>query len=413
MLANNTVKRMSLWIVIALSLLEWLDFTLYLYLAKSVFAQIFFPPSSYNITLSFALFAAAYLARPLGGWLFGLTADRQGRRKPMMTSAALMGIATIGICLLPGYAQLGMWATGGLLSLRLLQGLALGGEMNTSGLFLIELHRKAPLKAGSLVAAGGAFGMFIGGALAALLHCIVYPNAWRVVFALIGGLSLWVCSLRKQLPESPEFQLYSPMTWASFWKMHWQGLLNIASMAAFVSTMVYLCNVYWVSFATDHHLWSTTTCAWLGALAQLGSALIAWPIACMAPAASCMRLLQSSMVFMGITAPLLFYFTAQGNCLAVAIMLLAYIVSNGLVCASLYYFLYLQLPSQYRCRGVSTVWALSASIGPICLPIAHQAMAHHQGYWFPGLMVSFMAAIGLYCMGRHTKKVESRPTLPV
>lgn len=166
------MKQKALILVLALVFLEWLDFSLYLYLAKSVFAAKFFPLSVYSLELTFALFAAAYFARPVGGWLFGRKADLSGRRNPMVFSAALMGLATLGIALLPGYAQIGLWATWGLLLLRMAQGLALGGEINTSAMFLVEHHPQRPLLAGSLVAAGGAFGMFIGSALATLLQYI-------------------------------------------------------------------------------------------------------------------------------------------------------------------------------------------------------------------------------------------------
>lgn len=142
---------------------EWLDFSLYLYLARSVFAKEFFPASNYSLMLSFALFAAAYFARPLGGWLFGRAADLNGRRHPMLLSAALMGMATLGICLLPNYQQIGLAATWGLLLLRIAQALALGGEINTSAMFLVEHYRRKPLIAGGLVAVSSALGMFMGG----------------------------------------------------------------------------------------------------------------------------------------------------------------------------------------------------------------------------------------------------------
>lgn len=69
------MRRSSLIIVLALVFLEWLDFSLYLYMAKSVFANAFFPPSAYSLTLSFALFATAYLARPVGGYQFASDAQ--------------------------------------------------------------------------------------------------------------------------------------------------------------------------------------------------------------------------------------------------------------------------------------------------------------------------------------------------
>ncbi|WP_051555251.1 MFS transporter [Legionella fairfieldensis] len=387
------MKQSALFLVLALVFLEWLDFSLYLYLAKTVFADLFFPPSSYSLTLSFALFAAAYLARPVGGWLFGREADLSGRRKPMVFSAALMGVATLGICLLPGYAQIGVWATWGLLVLRMAQGLALGGEINTSAMFLVEHHPHKPLLAGSLVAASGALGLFMGGAMAALLQYGELSAMWRVVFALVAAISLWVCRLRKRLPESPEFHQNS-ISLNEVWQIHWRGLLNIAIIGAFVSVTVYLCNVFWVSFATDKQLWSKTQCAWTGSLAQLASAVLALPMAYFSKPHQAFRLMQISMLLVSLVAPLLFYFTFHAQPLFVLIALLGYAVANALICASLYYYLYLQLPAQCRCRGVSTVWALAASLGAASLPVAEQAI--QQGvFWLPGFLVNMVALLSL------------------
>ncbi|STX45060.1 proline/glycine betaine transporter [Legionella donaldsonii] len=385
------MKRKALILVLALVFLEWLDFSLYLYLAKSVFAVKFFPPSAYSLELTFALFAAAYFARPVGGWLFGCKADLSGRRNPMVFSAALMGLATLGIALLPDYAQIGLWATWGLLLLRMAQGLALGGEINTSAMFLVEHHPHRVLLAGALVAAGGAFGMFIGSALATLLQYISLPEVWRIIFALVGFVSLWVCHLRKQLQESPEFRK-NQLPMAGIWRRYGRGFVNIAAIAFFVSITVYICNVFWVSFAIDRQLWSEKTCLWTGSLAQLASALLAIPIAYFARPTQVYHLMRAGMLLAIITAPALFYFTLQANTVGVLIAITGYALTNALICASLYYLLYLQLPAQYRCRGVSTIWAIAAGLGAVGLPIAEQAIIM-KVFWLPGLLVAMTVTV--------------------
>lgn len=389
------MKRPALVLVLSLIFLEWLDFSLYLYLAKAVFAKQFFPSSHYSLTLSFALFAAAYVARPVGGWLFGSKADKTGRRKPMVYSAALMGFATLGICLLPGYAVLGIGATWGLLLLRMAQGLALGGEIKTSGLFLIEHRPFSPLFTGSLAAASGALGMFLGGVVAALVQISSDVSLWRIIFALVGMVSLWVCHKRKQLQESPEFSQVTVASHNPVWHLHRRGLINIAALGAYVSVAVYLCNVYWVSFASDRHLWSNVHCAWLGSLAQLASACLALPIAYKIKAQYNKRLLQASMVLISLAAPLLFYFTAHGMQGAALLALVGYVMTNALICSSLFYFLYLQLPVQYRCRGVSTTWAVAATLGALSLPVAEQLVTIQRYDWFPGLFVALIAMVSL------------------
>ncbi|KTC94607.1 MFS transporter [Legionella erythra] len=399
------MKRNALFIVLALIFLEWLDFSLYLYLAKSVFAKEFFPPSSYSLLLSFALFAAAFLARPLGGWLFGRQADASGRRKPMVLSAGLMGLATVGICLLPDYNTIGIAAAFGLLCLRVAQGLALGGEINTSAMFLIEHHARHPLKAGSLVAASGAAGMFLGGAMAALLQYSHIPWMWRIIFASVGLLSLWVCRLRKRLTESPEFKTnHAPII--EIWREHAQGLLNIAMLGAFVSVTVYICNAFWVSYAIDQALWSSTQCAWIGSLAQLSSALLALPLARLCKPVHVYLLLRLGTMTALFTAPMLFYCTTIAYKPGVIVALFGYVLTNGLICSSMFYFLYLQLPAQYRCRGVSTVWALAASIGAVSLPLAEQAV-QWQWFWVPPLLECVFATIAFLFLYKSAPKPAS------
>ncbi|WP_162263948.1 MFS transporter [Legionella shakespearei] len=392
------MNRKALLVVVALVFLEWLDFSLYLYLAKSVFSHEFFPPSHYSLLLSFALFAAAFLARPLGGWFFGRSADSYGRRAPLIFSAATMGTATIGIALLPGYSTIGLAATWGLLLLRIAQGLALGGEMNNSAMFLVEHHANKPLIAGSYVAASGAAGMFVGGATAAILQSMHSDWLWRVVFVAVGLLSLRVCSLRKKLQESPEFTANrTPVR--DILREEWPGIINIALVGTFVSVTVYICNAFWVSYTIDLKFWSPAHCAWAGSIAQLLSALLALPIARKVSAAKATFLLHGSMMAAFFGAPLLFLFTAYAVIPGVLLGLALYILSNALLCSALYYFLYLQLPAKYRCRGVSTVWALSASIGAVSLPLAEQANLH-QMVWLAPLWVSCVALMSFILLSR-------------
>lgn len=381
----NTYAR---FLVLAIIFLEWLDFSLYLYLAKAVFAHEFFPNSANSLLLTFAIFAAAYLARPVGAWVFGRAADLYGRRKPLLISSALMGTATLGICFLPNYASIGMTAAWGLLLLRVTQGLALGGEMNTSAMYLIEHQSKSPLVAGSLVAICSALGMFSGGALAAVVQSLNVNGLWRIIFASAGILSMWVCRKRRQLKESPEYQQadYGQQTWS------WPGVFNIAVIALFVSVTVYICNILWLSFAVSAKLWNPVTCAWLAAIVQCASALLAYPIARYHHPDKSHTLLQISMMIMACDAPLLFYSTAHHLHMAVVLSLCLYVLGNAFLCSALFYVLYQQLPTHYRCRGVSTVWALAASLGAACLPICQKAISL-GAYWIPGILVSITALI--------------------
>ena len=128
------------------NLIEWYDW--YAYAAFSIyFASVFFPSGNPTAQLlnTAGIFAVGFLIRPLGGWLFGRYADRYGRRAALTLSVTLMGVGSLGIAVLPGYAQIGALAPVLLVAARLLQGLSLGGEYGTSATYLSEVatpHRR-------------------------------------------------------------------------------------------------------------------------------------------------------------------------------------------------------------------------------------------------------------------------------
>src|SRR5947209_14751437 len=110
--------------------IEWYDFLVYATMAGVIFNRYFFPEGSafVNTLLAYGTFAAGFLMRPLGGVLFGHFGDRLGRKPLLILALMIMGVATFIIGLLPTYEQIGVWAPLLLLSLRLMQGTALGGE---------------------------------------------------------------------------------------------------------------------------------------------------------------------------------------------------------------------------------------------------------------------------------------------
>src|SRR5471032_238854 len=111
--------------------MEWYDFFVYGTAAALVFGKLFFPPGSDPLvgTLgAFAAFAIGFIARPFGGILFGHIGDRFGRKLSLVWTLSIMGAATFAIGLLPTYAHVGIWAPVALVTLRVLQGVASGGE---------------------------------------------------------------------------------------------------------------------------------------------------------------------------------------------------------------------------------------------------------------------------------------------
>ena len=122
------------------SAVEWYDYFLYGTMAGIVFGPLFFPSDnpSVSLMLSFASFALAFLVRPVGGVLFSHIGDRIGRKKTLVVTLSLMGFSTMLMGFLPDYATVGIWAPILLTLLRLIQGLALGGEWGGGLLLAVE-----------------------------------------------------------------------------------------------------------------------------------------------------------------------------------------------------------------------------------------------------------------------------------
>ncbi|WP_448316746.1 MFS transporter, partial [Streptomyces sp. CO7] len=211
-------ERRRLRTVVAASLLgttmEWYDFFLYSTAAGLVFNKLFFPTGDDTVgtMLSFATFAVGFLARPVGGLLFGHIGDRIGRRRTLAVTMGLMGGATALIGVLPTYEQAGLWAPVLLLVLRVLQGVALGGEWAGAVLLSIE-HGPDGRKGrfGSFPQVGLALGLALGTGLFALLSvwlsdAAFLDHGWRVAFLvslILVGVGI---AVRLRVDETPAFR---------------------------------------------------------------------------------------------------------------------------------------------------------------------------------------------------------------
>ena len=176
--------------------LEWYDFFLYGTASALVFNKLFFPnfDPAVGTLLAFATYAVGFIARPLGGIVFGHFGDRVGRKQVLVVTLLIMGIATFLIGLLPTYATIGVAAPILLVALRFVQGLGLGGEWG--GAVLMSLEHGAPDRRG-LNASWPQIGVPVGNLLAAgvlaLLNLVLSEQAflswgWRVAFLLSGAL---------------------------------------------------------------------------------------------------------------------------------------------------------------------------------------------------------------------------------
>ncbi len=205
-------KRNTLAGVIG-NILEWYDFAVFGFLAPYI-STLFFPADDplAGLIKTYGIFAAGYLMRPLGGMIFGHIGDRLGRKKALQISIFMMAIPTVLVGFLPTHEQIGATAALLLITLRLAQGLSVGGELIGSVSYLVEIapsNRRGLHGSWSLFSAVG--GILLGSAIVAVIDVLTDDRSmlswgWRVPF-LSGVVILMIGSwLRSGLKESPVFE---------------------------------------------------------------------------------------------------------------------------------------------------------------------------------------------------------------
>jgi len=242
---------------------EFYDFLIYGTAAALVFPKLFFPQASpaAGILLSFATFGVGFIARPLGGIVFGHFGDRIGRKRMLVYSLVGMGVSTVLIGLLPTYAQIGLAAPVLLTVLRLCQGFAVGGEWGGATLMAVE-HASADRR--GFYGAFPQMGAPAGTASATLAFFLAsqLPDAqflawgWRLPFLFSAVLIVIGLVIRLKLTESPEFSAVVQnsavrrMPIVEAFRRHWRQIVLVAGAYLSQGVFAYICVAYLVSYAT-------------------------------------------------------------------------------------------------------------------------------------------------------------------
>lgn len=193
---------------------EWYDFFLYGVAAGLIFNKQFFPSHDPAVStmLAFATFALGFVARPIGGLIFGHIGDKMGRKRTLVMTMLIMGVATFLIGCLPTYDQVGLLAPALLIVLRLLQGVAVGGEWGGAVLMSVEYAPRGKRALyGSTPQAGLAVGLVLGTGVFALAGAVMSDAAftssgWRITFWLSLLLVIIGLIVRLKVMETPAFR---------------------------------------------------------------------------------------------------------------------------------------------------------------------------------------------------------------
>jgi MHS family proline/betaine transporter-like MFS transporter len=240
---------------------EWYDFAIYGFLATSIAAN-FFPAGNETAALlkTFAIFAAAFVMRPLGGLVFGPLGDRIGRQRVLAIVILLMSGATLAMGLLPTYEAIGVLAPLLLLFLRCLQGFSAGGEYGGGACYLAEYapDRRRGLIV-TFIAWSGVVGFLLGSVTVTLLQTVLGDEAmasygWRIPFLIAGPLGLVGLYIRLRLADTPAFAALaetdqvarSPLQEAV--QTAWRPILQVIGIMVIFNVGYYVVFTYLVTY---------------------------------------------------------------------------------------------------------------------------------------------------------------------
>ncbi|MDC1097941.1 MFS transporter [Gammaproteobacteria bacterium] len=238
------------------NVLEWYDFAVYGFFAP-IIGRLFFPSDDPTVSLiaSFGAFAAGFLMRPIGGIIFGFIGDKIGRKRALVLSVLLMAIPSGVIGILPDHATIGVSAAVLMVLMRMLQGMAVGGEYTSSIVYLAEhapSKRRGFFTSWTLVGAVG--GILLGSGVGALLSNLLPAEAvsdwgWRIAF--LSGIAVGVVGLliRRHLPEMPKTESNdSANPIIDAFRTEWRAVTQVIGINIFNAVGFYLMFVYAVTW---------------------------------------------------------------------------------------------------------------------------------------------------------------------
>lgn len=391
------------------TVLEWYDFFLYGTAAALVFPTLFFPADDplTSLLLSFAVFATGFIARPLGGLVSGHLGDRFGRRRVLVATLLTMGLATALIGLLPTYDRIGAAAPVLLVALRLVQGLATGGEWSGAVLLALEQSPRRRGFRGAFISSAVYVGLILGNLAFVLLVAVLDEQAlldwgWRVPFAaslVLVAIGWW---LRRGVDESPEFvamlearrEARRPV--AEVLRRP-RGVLAVFLVRIGVNTTFYVVSVFCLSYASTvvgMPREVTLTALLVGAAVAavlcplwgaLGDRIGPRPL-----------VVGGLLAFAVLAAPLFLVLDTRSAALVVGVVVAAIGIVNSAADGVQPAYFTAMFDTQVRYSGISIGREAGAIVGGGLAPLAATALLAWSGHWWPiAVMMAVAAVVGL------------------
>ncbi|MCD4852906.1 MHS family MFS transporter [Arthrobacter sp. AK01] len=285
--AKNSPRRAAV-ASMAGGTLEYYDNYIYALAAALVFGKIFFPEAGGVATLAaLATFAVSYVARPLGAVLLGHFGDRIGRKKVLVFILILMGTSTFLVGCLPGYAQIGVWAPTLLITLRILQGISVGGETAAATVLTIEVSPEGRRGfftswAPNGIVAGFVLATLVFVPISALPEAQLLSWGWRIPFFLSAFVTIAGFVIRAKLTEPEAFveaqaeHALVKVPVVEVFRSHWGAIIRVTfcSLAFAIDTVI---KVFALSFATSVYDIPRSTMLWVLIVSHI-CALVTQPL---------------------------------------------------------------------------------------------------------------------------------------
>ncbi|MER8182976.1 MFS transporter [Kitasatospora sp. NPDC094015] len=390
--------------------IEFYDFFLYGTAAALVFGRVFFPAlgATGALLAAFSVYAAAFLARPLGAVLFGHVGDRLGRKATLVLSLLLMGLSTAAVGLLPGYREWGIWSPVLLTLLRLCQGVGLGGEWGGAALLLAEY---APAgrrgRYGGFVQLGPCVGFFLAnGAFLVLARWLTEAAllawGWRLPFLASTVLVAVGLFVRLRIAETPVFRAQHDRAGVpvlEVYREHGRAVLLGGGAVMVGYGLFYLTTTYALAYATAGLGLARTLVLSVLLAGSVVMAGTVWWSAAAGDRWGRRRVLTLATAAGALWSAALFPLLETGRTAPVALALVTAMALLGAMLGPLAAYLPELFPTRVRYTGAALTYNLGGVVGGATAPLVATRLTAAYGTAQPvGWYLAGLGAVSLLCL---------------
>jgi MHS family shikimate/dehydroshikimate transporter-like MFS transporter len=420
---RESVRRVALASMIGTTI-EWYDFFIFGTASALVFGRLFFPTFSElaGTLAAFASFAVGFVARPVGGLVFGHVGDRIGRKTTLVLTLTMMGLATFAMGLMPTYAVIGVWAPILMVVLRFLQGLAVGGEWGGAVLMATE-HSGRERRGffGSFAQMGSAVGGLMSTGMFLAMQRLSAESfvswGWRVPFLISIVLVLVGLFIRLRIMESPVFARLKEtrrvvkVPAVELLRSDARSVLLAAGLFLAHGVLFYAMTVYTLAYTTSVYGLAQNT--YLVGVTAAGAVQIVTIPALGALSDKLGRrpvIIFGTLFIVAFAAPLNFMITSQIPMLAWLAVVISICVGHNAVYAPTAALYSEMFPAHVRYSGTSLGYQLGGAIaGFVPLIAASLVGAAGGAYWPIPALIAVTGAIGFVCILLVRPVPETQP----